>query len=46
MEKYTMNNINSFEKEKRKEMILASAFFAATVLLLYVMIQISATINY
>lgn len=46
MEKYTMNNINSFEKEKRKEMILASAFFAATVLLLYVMIQVSATINY
>ncbi|HSH51321.1 MAG TPA: hypothetical protein VK982_06325 [Bacteroidales bacterium] len=41
-----MNNINSFEKEKRKEIMLASAFFAATVVLLYVMIKISATISY
>ena len=41
-----MNNINSFEKEKRKEIILASGFFAATVILLYVMIQVAATINY
>ncbi|MCZ7603020.1 MAG: hypothetical protein M5R37_09130 [Melioribacteraceae bacterium] len=40
-----MSSQNIYKTEKRKELKLASIFFVATVVLFYMMVQISMTLN-